>query len=93
MSSGPRVATEIRGPWFFIGSSCTTADQVTRLTTLREGAKTAHDGAMADAMTHMKELETAAKLLAASLRWHCGVCSVDCRICVRDSRGSERARA
>lgn len=38
-----------------------TADQVTRLTALREGAKTAHDAAMADAMTHMKELEPAAQ--------------------------------
>ncbi|PYO98756.1 MAG: hypothetical protein DMD60_03480 [Gemmatimonadetes bacterium] len=37
-----------------------TGDQVTRLTALRDGAKTAHDAAMADAMTHMKELETAA---------------------------------
>ncbi len=37
-----------------------TADQVTRLIALREGSKTAHDAAMADAMTHMKELETAA---------------------------------
>ena len=37
-----------------------TGDQVTRLTALREGAKTAHDAAMADAITHMKELETAA---------------------------------
>src|SRR2546422_6946285 len=25
-------------------------------------------------------------------RRRCGACSVDCRICVRDSRGSERAR-
>ncbi len=37
-----------------------TADQVTRLTALREGSKTARDAAIADAMTHMKELETAA---------------------------------
>jgi len=37
-----------------------TADQVTRLIALREGSKTARDAAIADAMTHMKELETAA---------------------------------
>jgi len=37
-----------------------TTNQVTRLTALREGSKTAHDAAMADAMTHMKEMETAA---------------------------------
>ncbi len=37
-----------------------TSDQVTRLTALRDGAKTAHDAAMADATAHMKELEQAA---------------------------------
>lgn len=37
-----------------------TADQLTRLTGLRDGAKVAHDAAMADAMTHMKELEQSA---------------------------------
>jgi LTXXQ motif family protein len=37
-----------------------TADQVARLTVLRDGAKTAHDAAMSDAMAHMKELEQSA---------------------------------
>jgi len=37
-----------------------TADQITRLTALRDGAKTAHDAAMADATARMKELEQAA---------------------------------
>ena len=35
------------------------ADQVARLTALREGAKSAHDGAMADARRHMQAMEQA----------------------------------
>lgn len=37
-----------------------TGDQVTRLTALRDGAKTAHDAAMGEAKAHMQELEQAA---------------------------------
>ncbi len=37
-----------------------TADQVTRLAALRDGLKTAHDAAMAEAQTHMAEMEQAA---------------------------------
>jgi len=37
-----------------------TGHQVTRLTALRDGAKTAHDAAMADATAHMKELAQSA---------------------------------
>jgi LTXXQ motif family protein len=37
-----------------------TADQVTRLTALRDGAKTARDAAMTDARAHMKELDQSA---------------------------------
>jgi hypothetical protein len=37
-----------------------TADQVGKLTALRDTTKTAHDVAMAEAQTHMKEMEQAA---------------------------------
>src|SRR5216683_347698 len=37
-----------------------TGDQVTRLTALRDGAKTAHDAAMGEAKAHMQEFEQAA---------------------------------
>ncbi|HYT72917.1 MAG TPA: hypothetical protein VEK78_16135 [Gemmatimonadales bacterium] len=36
------------------------ADQVTRLTALSDGTKTAHDAAMAEAQTHMKAIEEVA---------------------------------
>lgn len=36
------------------------ADQVTRLTTLRDGAKTAHDAAQAEAETHLRAMEQVA---------------------------------
>ncbi len=50
-----------------------TADQVTRLTALRDGTKTAHDAAMADARTHMQAMEqaaNAAKPDTAALKTH-----------------------
>ena len=50
-----------------------TADQVTRLTALRDGAKTAHDAAMTDAMVHMQELDQAANAAqpdTAALKTH-----------------------
>jgi hypothetical protein len=50
-----------------------TADQVGRLTTLRDGAKTARDAALAEAETHVKELEqvaNAAKADSAALKTH-----------------------
>lgn len=37
-----------------------TADQVTKLTALRDATKTAHDAAMAEARTHMTEMEQTA---------------------------------
>jgi len=50
-----------------------TPDQVGRLTALRDGAKTARDAAMAEAETHLKELEqvaNAAKPDSAALKTH-----------------------
>jgi hypothetical protein len=50
-----------------------TSDQVGRLTALRDGAKTARDAAMAEAETHVKELEqvaNAAKVDTAALKIH-----------------------
>ena len=50
-----------------------TPDQVGRLTALRDGAKTARDAAMAEAETHLKELEevaNAAKADTAALKTH-----------------------
>ena len=50
-----------------------TPDQVGRLTALRDGAKTARDAAMAEAETHLKELEqvaNAAKSDTAALKTH-----------------------
>ena len=50
-----------------------TADQVTRLTALRDGAKGAQDAAMADAKTHMQAMEqaaNAAKPDTAALKVH-----------------------
>jgi LTXXQ motif family protein len=50
-----------------------TSDQVGRLTALRDGAKTARDAAMAEAETHVKELEqvaNAAKADTAALKIH-----------------------
>lgn len=38
-----------------------TPDQVTRLTALRDGAKAAHDAALTDAQTHLKEMEQVAR--------------------------------
>ena len=50
-----------------------TPDQVGRLTALRDGAKAARDAAMAEAETHLKELEqvaNAAKADTAALKTH-----------------------
>ena len=50
-----------------------TPDQVGRLTALRDGAKTARDAALAEAETHVKELEqvaNAAKADTAALKTH-----------------------
>jgi hypothetical protein len=49
------------------------ADQVTRLTALRDAAKTAHDAATSDAAAHLKEFEqaaNAAQLDTAALKTH-----------------------
>jgi Spy/CpxP family protein refolding chaperone len=50
-----------------------TADQVTRLTTLRDGTKAAHEAAMSEAKTHMGAIEQAADAVqpdTAALKSH-----------------------
>jgi Spy/CpxP family protein refolding chaperone len=50
-----------------------TGDQINRLSALRDGAKTARDAAMAEAQTHMKEMEqtaNAAQPDTAALKTH-----------------------